>query len=89
MKVNPVFINPDGESNQKSMCGVCKQHRIFIADKLKCPSCGGEQEPNREQGQFLKNEYKSEPMIVSKKSASMEKKRDADLPAGSYWVEKD
>ena len=93
MNVNPVFIPHGDEDGKKTLCTVCKVNHVYIPTRgIICPSCGSR--PNSAEivkagDDIVLVADTTEPMIVSKKSASVEKKRDPDLPAGARWVEKD
>ena len=85
-RANPVFIPKDSERKPKSMCEVCHVYRVPYGDKRVCPNCGTEEGiTNREEGEFLNNEFRAEPYITNKNKIA-DKTRTQDFPKGATSI---
>jgi hypothetical protein len=85
-KVNAVFIAKDEDAMPRAFCYICRQYMVYSEKRscFICTNCGDEATPNKEGGDRVVNDFKSEPMIgVAKKG----KHSRSDFPEGSYIKE--
>lgn len=84
--VKTVFISSEGGNPRGSICEICKLRRVYFADELRCPGCGSKEpitESDKKQGEYLVNEYETNPIAVSPHKEDEDK---SDLPEGAKWV---
>lgn len=86
VKVNPVFISPDGKP-RKPFCQTCGVYHELFGNQYRCPQCGdSDAEQAKKADRKILVADNPQPMIKSRKGKK--KQEDADLPRNAQWVEK-